>query len=129
MKQIIKCTRSTTAKRNISIFLLPSINGSTIFTAGVEKLRYKSTTSGSGRRSHRPLLINDLFIKFSLSPFIKQEINKYVNEINAYTFTEKHFSGSLVHAGSTAARRTAWCGAVGWFQAYTAITLQKVVST
>ena len=39
------------------------------------------------------------------------------------------FSGSLVYVGPTAALRTAWCGAVGWFQAYTAITLQNVVST
>jgi len=61
-------------KKNISIFLLPSINGSTIFTAGFKKLRYKSTTSSSGRRSHRPLLIKYLSTNFSFSPFIKQKI-------------------------------------------------------
>jgi hypothetical protein len=45
-------------------------------------------------------------------------------QTNAYNFTEMQFAGSLVHAGPTAALRTAWCGAVGWFQAYTAITLR-----
>lgn len=39
------------------------------------------------------------------------------------------FSGSLAYSGPTVVLRTAWCSAVGWFQAYTAITLQKVVST
>lgn len=72
-------------KTNISIFLLTSIDSRTIFTAGVEKLRYTSTTSGSGRRSHRPIVNKSPFYQFFAFPIhklktLQHQINKYVKE-------------------------------------------------
>lgn len=117
---------------NISNFHLPTINGRTIFTAGV--VGYKCTTSGSGRRSHRPIVNKRPFYQFLTIPIHKTKYfttpNKQISDrINAYTSTEMRFSGSLVHAGSTAALLQPGAVTAGWFQAYTVITLQNVVST